>query len=281
MKFEILAYKPAPIIINGQGFNESPGASFIDYSIVDNQILTKESKNVYLEKFLIFEGSAANNSSLPLMHSDKTLRRIDVGLPEDKFIYACLCVPRKLHPDCFASWIEILKKTDNTIIWFLDNDNLQLRNSIIHIFEIHGLKSNRLHFSGNVRFDISLQRYPLADLFLDTFIYNSHAVAIEALRMGLPVLTLTGNTHVSRYGTSILKAAALDQLVCDSKGEYVRKAVQYSKNNIELEEIRRYLETAKVPLFNTRTYVNKLEKALILVWENYIEGYPAQDFLIK
>ena len=52
-----------------------------------------------------------------------------------------------------------------------------------------GINPDRIVFAGNLPFEAHLDRLRLADLFLDTFPYNAHTTASDALRMGLPLLT--------------------------------------------------------------------------------------------
>ena len=71
-----------------------------------------------------------------------------------------------------------------------------------------------------------LLSYTLIDIFLDTFNYNGHTTAIEALYMNVPVITKTGNHVASRAATGILMAIGLEELICASEKEYEETIVK-------------------------------------------------------
>ena len=62
--------------------------------------------------------------------------------------------------------------------------------------------------------------YNLVDVALDTFPYNGATTTFEALLMGVPVITLCGDKHVSRVSNSILRNLSLDEFVANTKKVY-------------------------------------------------------------
>ena len=95
-------------------------------------------------------------------------------------------------------------------------------------------------------------RQALADLFLDTSPYNAGATASAALRVGLPVLTRTGESFAARMGTSLLNAAGLPELAVDSVEAYEAVAVQLATEPERLAAIRRKLEGSGVRVRTVR-----------------------------
>jgi predicted O-linked N-acetylglucosamine transferase (SPINDLY family) len=89
----------------------------------------------------------------------------------------------------------------------------------------HGVNGERLIFAPKLANAHHLARYPLADLFLDTAPYGAHTTASDALWMGVPVLTWSGRCFASRVCGSLLRAADLPELVCDSADDFVARAV--------------------------------------------------------
>jgi predicted O-linked N-acetylglucosamine transferase (SPINDLY family) len=71
-----------------------------------------------------------------------------------------------------------------------------------------------------------LARYRLADVFIDTFPYNGHTTAGDALRAGLPVVSLCGRSFASRVAASLLHDVGMPELACYSFQEYHDKALQ-------------------------------------------------------
>jgi predicted O-linked N-acetylglucosamine transferase (SPINDLY family) len=113
-----------------------------------------------------------------------------------------------------------------------------------------------------------LARQTCADLFLDTLPYNAHTTASDALWMGLPVLTCSGDTFASRVAGSLLKAANLDELVTTSLEEYEQKALRLANNPIELKRIKKQLEEnrEKLTLFDTALFTKNLESLYQEMW---------------
>ncbi len=82
-----------------------------------------------------------------------------------------------------------------------------------------------LFFAKRLPLEEHLNRIKFADLFLDTFPYTAHTTCSDALRVGLPVLTLKGNSFASRVATSLLRTVKLDDLISKKLGR-IRKNCQ-------------------------------------------------------
>ena len=85
---------------------------------------------------------------------------------------------------------------------------------------------NRIIFASYLPNDEHLKRISLADLFLDTFPYNAHVTASDAIRMGIPVVTLTGNSFASRVGASVLSSVGIKELITRSTKEYQELGIE-------------------------------------------------------
>ncbi len=106
-----------------------------------------------------------------------------------------------------------------------------------------------------------MARQACADLFLDTLPYNAHTTTSDALWMGLPVLTCSGNTFASRVAGSLLQAADLPELITYSLQEYQAKALELANNSAELTRIKTHLKNKReqLPLFDTAQFARDLE----------------------
>ena len=278
MRMDILAFQPAPIQIIAQGYNESTGSDFIQYAIVDQRIITLETPNVYTEKLIILPDCAMINSPLP--ESDNKYKN-DFNLPEGKFVYASFNRPIKITRNTIKIWANILHHTETSIIWIYDNDSIEARQNILKEFEDQGIDRERIYFTGMMTMENHWTRFQHADLYLDCFQYNAHVTAIEALRSGLPVLTLRGNTHNSRYAASILKDAGLDDFICTSEQEYLDKAIYYFNHKDSLDNVCRTLkESTDIQLFNTSGKVHEFETAFLKIWERYCAGEQLENIVI-
>lgn len=137
-----------------------------------------------------------------------------------------------------------------------------------------GVSEDRIIFATRMDPPQHLARIRLADLFLDTFIYNAGATAAGALFAGLPLLTKYGTTVLSRMGSSMTHAAGLDDLICQTQEEYESKAIELGLDPEKLRAIKEKLAVnlKTCALFDTQSWVQNLEKGFEQMWVNAQEN---------
>ena len=141
--------------------------------------------------------------------------------------------------------------------------------------ERRGVAGGRLIFAERMEsLPEHLTRLRVADLFLDTFPYNAHATAIDALWAGVPLLTFPGESFASRVAASLLRAAGLPEFVAGTPGEYESKAAELAMDPTDLGEARRKLAQRTSPLFDTAAYTRNLEAAYEAMYERHQSGLP-------
>lgn len=113
-----------------------------------------------------------------------------------------------------------------------------------------------------------LDAYNRVDIALDTFPYNGTTTTCEALWMGVPVITLSGNSHVSRVGTSLLSNVGLQYLVARTKDEYIEIAVKLAADVEKLQFLRKNLRDMMVqsPLTKSKQFIENLEQCYRKIW---------------
>ena len=118
-----------------------------------------------------------------------------------------------------------------------------------------------------------LTQYGDIDIVLDTAPYNGGLTTCDALYMGVPVITLRGKTHGSRYGASILTAAGVPELIAENLREYTGKAVQLAKNGMLLNRLHRELpeQVRNSRLMDGKGYMQELEEAYRQIWGLYCQ----------
>ena len=128
----------------------------------------------------------------------------------------------------------------------------------------HGIHPDRLRFAGRIHPADYLARFRAADLFLDTTPYNAGTTANDALWAGLPILTLSGKTYVSRMAGSLLNSVGLTDLIALTHEEYEKKAIELYLNRGLLDRYKNELADAKANgrLFNTKVFCGEFEAAL-------------------
>lgn len=268
----IFSYRPAPIQVHYLGYPGTLGASFIDYLVADPVLIPVEHRDSYTEKIVYLpDAYQVNDRSRAIATIEDT--RADHGLPEDGFVFCCFNNNWKITPDLFDVWMRILGRVEGSILWLFKENQIAADN-LSKEAEIRGISSNRLIFAEKLPLDQHLARHRHADLFLDTFYYNAHTTASDALWAGLPVLTAQGNTYASRVAASLLHAIGLAALITYSVGEYENLAVEVATNSDRLAGLKMELASNRLttPLFDTPRFTRHLENAYEQMIERYRQG---------
>jgi len=123
-----------------------------------------------------------------------------------------------------------------------------------------------------------LARQRLAGLFLDTFPYNAHTTASDALWVGLPVLTRIGETFVGRVAASLLNAIGLPELITQTQDAYEKLAIELAMHPDKLAGIKSKLAANRLasPLFDTARFTRHIERAYEAIHERQQSGLPPE-----
>ena len=259
-KDDIFYHQVAPIQINYLGYPGTLGSKIYNYIIADKIVLPKEFENNYSEEILYLPNCYMPNQANREI-SKKNFQRKDFNLPKNDFVFGCFNNSYKITPDIFSCWMKILKKTENSVLWLLQEDNVGKKN-----IEKEAIKNDvnpkRIIFADRVSSEDHLKRIGFIDLFLDTFPYNAHTTAGEAIRMGVPVLTKIGKSFASRVASSLLKNVGLEELITNNDDDYIKIAIKIATDKKKLWSLKNHLNkndnTEK--LFNSKKFTKDLEK---------------------
>lgn len=276
-RISVFAMRAAPIQMSYIGYLGTLGTDYFDYLIADSTLIPQKKQQHYSEKIIYLPTYQVNDNKREV--SDKIFTREEAGLPPTGFIFCCFNNNYKILPTTFDGWMRILKAVDNSVLWVLDaNDTAtkNLRNQAISSC----IDGDRIIFGKHVPQSEYLARYRTADLFLDTFPYNAGATASDALRMGLPLLTLMGESFASRYAASILNAVNLPELITETQEQYEALAIELAQNHEQFNQIRNKLNNnlPTTPLFNTKLFARNIEAAYQEAYNRY-QGNLAADHI--
>ncbi len=278
----ICALRPAPIQATYLGFAGTTGADFIDYILTDSIVTPEEHAPFYTEKFVYMPHCfQINDNTQPI--SEKNWTKADFGIPEETFLFCSFNHGYKIEPVMFGVWMRILQQVSKGVLWLPVKSETGKRN-IREAARVRGVDPERLFFAE--RFPTKgeyLARIRLADLVLDTRIYNGHTTTSDALWAGVPVITLQGGHYASRVASSILTAVGLPELVTHGLNAYEGLAVRLANDPEELGGIRQKLEGNRLtaPLFDTAGFVRDLERAYRKMWENFLDGKGARQIAVS
>ena len=265
----IFSYKAAPIQVSYLGYPGTLGVDYIDYLIADKTLIPQKSQQNYSEKIVYLPHSYQVNDRQRII-SHKQFTKQELGLPQEAFVFCCFNNNYKITPDLFDSWVRILKAVDASVLWLLE-DNQTAAANLRKEAHLRGVDPARLVFAKRMNLPEHLARHRLAELFLDTFPYNAHTTASDALWAGLPVLTCMGESFASRVAGSLLNAIELPELVKDTQTDYEVLAIELATNPAKLKAIKGKLEKNRLttPLFDTAVFAKHIETAYSKMYEQY------------
>ena len=270
----------APIQISWCGYLNTTGLKEMDYMIADRNIVTQEEQYLYSEKIIYLPNSYQPNIK-NIKISVSNLTREKLGLPKDKFIFCSFNQHQKINPKIYDIWMSILNKNPNSILWLL-NDNIFSNKNLLLEAKKRGIEEKRIIFGERFSHADHLERIKFGDLFLDTFPCTAHTTCSDALRVGLPVLTISGNSFVSRVATSLLNTMNLKELISNNFKEYEIIANKIVSDSDFLDKIKfkikkNFLDSA---LYDAELFTKNLETAYEKVFKNYIDNKDTRDFEI-
>jgi len=257
----IFAHRAAPIQVNYLGYPGTMGAEYMDYIIADPILIPEEKRRHYSEKIVYLPNSYQANVKERLI-SDKVLSRKNVGLPNDAFVFCSFNNNYKITPETFDRWMGILKAVDSSVLWIFKSNDAAICN-LKKEAELRGVERSRLVFASFLPIEEHLKRIQLADLFLDTLPCNAHTTASDALRVGLPIITLLGKSFASRVAASLLNSVGLANLIATTPKAYESLAIKLATNPNFLSDIKEKLVSNRsiLPLYNTKLFAQHIEIA--------------------
>jgi predicted O-linked N-acetylglucosamine transferase (SPINDLY family) len=159
-------------------------------------------------------------------------------------VFCCFNNNYKITPSTFDVWMRLLTQVQGSVLWLLQ-DTPEAAANLRREAEQRGVDPHRLIFADRLPNDEHLARHALADLFLDTWPYNAHTTASDALWAGLPLLTLQGNTFPGRVASSLLRNLQLPELITEDVQSYEAMAVRLATNPDLLSALRSRLNAVK------------------------------------
>jgi predicted O-linked N-acetylglucosamine transferase (SPINDLY family) len=278
---EILRYRAAPVQATYLGYPGTTAMPCVDYIIGDHTVIPEENRGYYSEQVVELPHSyMPNDRTRPI--ASKTPSRIEAGLPEAGFVFACHNHEHKLTPEMFDIWMRLLRAVDGSVLW-LKSFNPSAVINLRREARARGVAAERLLFAPHVaRSADHLARLRLADLFLDTLPYNAHATACDALWAGLPVLTCLGSSFPGRVAASLLRAIDMPELISASLDEYEALALALAQDPARLAALREKLARNREsqPLFDTIRTTRALEAAYTTMWQRSQAGLPPAAFRV-
>ena len=270
----ILARRPAPLQVAYLGYPASTGAPYIDYLVGDPLATPLELAHLYSEKLaqmpLTFQ---PNGRWRPVPDAAQPMSRADAGLPDEGFVLCAFNHTYKILPEAFDAWCAVMREVPGSVLWMKET-NGQLHANVRREAQARGVAGERIVFAKAVSYADHFARLARADLFVDTWPYNAHTTAADALWAGVPVVTLYGNGFASRVAASVLNAAGLAELAFEKVEDYRMAIVALAREPGLLVGYREHLSAGRfeLPLFDSARYAREFEALFARMWQRWVQG---------
>ena len=255
---EIMAYKPAPIQMCGIGWFDSTGMKTIDYFLTDVYVDPYGSNDEYFTEKLL---------RLPYSHFCYYLtmtqtQTLPAPFPANGYItFGTLNKFAKITDKMLGAWAEILRKVPQSRLFLKGKtfDTVLGRETAYNRLKAAGIDEKRVIWEGFSSDYMSA--YGKIDIALDTFPYPGGTTTCDALFAGVPVVTLVGHTHNSRFGYSLLKNLQLEELCAQTLSEYIAICTELAGDRKRLLDYRQTLPQRfrQSPLMDEGGYMMELE----------------------
>lgn len=261
-RLPIMNYKPATVQISGIGYMNSTGLFSVDYFLSDKFCAENKTamKKFFTEK--IIELPHSHFCFTPLKNFPAPAH-----IPKAEITFGCFNNFSKVTNSMLVAWREILSAVPNSRLIlkhkFFDND--EGKNFIRQKLAGMNFDLSRIELRGYTK--NYLDEYNEIDIALDTFPYTGGVTTCEAIYMGVPVISLCGERHGTRFGYSILKNVGIEELATKNFSEYVERTVMLAADRELLAVLHENLRTMmkNSPLMNGKLYAQEVEKFYLQV----------------
>jgi predicted O-linked N-acetylglucosamine transferase (SPINDLY family) len=277
-RLPVFAWKPAPIQVTWLGYLGTTGVGAMDYVLADPYALPVGEENQFVETpWRLPEGYICfSPPELP----------VEVGqLPASKngyVTFGCFNNIKKVNQQVVACWAEILKAVPGSRLYLKTRglDAPEVRAEMTTAFAAHGIAAERLILEGQfASHEEHFRAYQRVDIALDPFPYPGITTSVEALWMGVPVLSLQGDRFISHQGETILHNVGLPDWVARDEADYVAKAAAFAGDLQGLSELRAGLRPRLLasPLCDAPRFARNFEAALRGMWQKWCAEQGARQ----
>ena len=260
----ILARKPARVQITHIASAGTLGLHAVDFKLTDHFADVPENQAYVLETLLPMQGCV-----YPYRHidpaPDQGYRRASLGIPDDAIVIGAFVNPLKLSRRCLTLWREVLERVPQARLAFSPIDPA-LRDVYRRLAANAGIPAGQVLFVPAGKSEAENQaRYALVDFVLDPLPYGGVNGTLEALDMGVPVVTLLGKRHGERTSYSILANLGVTDTVAETGREYVDLAVRLANDAPMRAALRTRIAAgiARSPLTDMVAHTRRLEAAYL------------------
>jgi protein O-GlcNAc transferase len=269
----VFARKPAPVQISYLGYPNTTGLSAIDYRISDREADPPGVGDAWNTETVLRLPDCFHCYRPP---KHQTAISAPPCIERGYVSFGSFNILSKISDSTLRAWARILSAVPNSQVLIKTRGLAEAvhRDLLSSRMEKFGIAADRVELSqGETDHAAHMQRYREVDIALDTFPYNGTTTTCDALWMGVPVVALAGNRHAARVSSSLLKAAALNELVADNVDDYVALAIGLATDASRLSALhaglRERLQTS--PLMDEERFTRNIEMLYRDSWHRWCE----------
>ena len=277
-RFNIFAQRVAPLQLSYLGYLGTMGG-LVDYILADQALIPEQNTQYYSEKIIYLPSYQINDRQKN--NSGEIILRSALGIPSEVFVYGSLNNSYKISPEVFRVWMDLLKEVEDSVL-LLSTPQDVIKENLLKEAQNHSVDSDRIIFLERAPREKYLSYLKLIDLFLDTPGYGAGTTASDALWMGVPVLTVQGNSMPSRIASSVLTAFGLPELITNSLDDYKSLAIHLAQDRNEFNTLKNKTNSLidKSLLFDSVKTTKHIEKAYQIIYQRRKDNLPVDHVVI-
>jgi len=275
----VLAHKPAPIQVDYGGISTT-GMQQIDYRLTDKVLDSTKTQRFYTEESVYLPTGLFCYNPPDFAPPVAPLPALMNGF----VTFASFNNSCKINDNILPFWAEVLQNNENSriLLKFRGGNDLNVKEHYLNRFEEFGIDRSRIETCGWIPSVEHLKLYGRVDIALDTYPYTGTLTSLEAMWMGVPVISLYDDSNgyfLSRAGLSILSRIGLEFFACSKPAEYVRKATALSLNPEALAKIRSSMRTRMTnsALCDANAFAAGAEAAYRKMWNKWCRNKERKD----
>ena len=269
-KLGVFTHRAAPVQAAWLGYFGTTGIAEMDFVIADRHVVTTSDEHTFSEQVVRLPDSYLCFSPPP---EAGPVAALPAGL-DKPITFGCFNNRAKLNADVFAVWVRVLAAVPRSrlLLKSAQYRDKAIRREITQAFSASGIAAERLLFEPSTPISAMFEAYGRVDIALDPFPFAGGATTAQALWMGVPVVSLKGQTWPGRQGASLLTAAGFPEWAVQDEDSYVALATRLAADRPALIALRRDLReiVRTSPLCHANDFAGNLQKVYRDLWLRYL-----------
>lgn len=278
------ALHPAPIQVTWLGYPGTTGLKAMDYKFLNALYMKPEGgvnlHSQFTEKLIFYP---------PSFTFKKNQEKIDVGsapcLKNGYLTFGSFNRLNKISHEVISAWSQVLKAIPDARLIMGAMPTNGAPEEVLQWFENEGISTDRIFFYPRTGLLDYLKLHEQVDLCLDTFPYTGGTTTLHALWLGVPTLTIAGDTVSGRQSSANLYSAGLGEVcVANSLSDLVQLALAWAKKPELLNQVRLGLQAAYAAqdeVAGPENMVQSFVYAMRRIWMLWCSGQKAKSFVIS